>query len=91
MNQNDSLVGLFAISSAGHDKGKLFIIVSDGTEYVGIADGKSRTIENPKRKNIKHLRIIKDEKAGKPVSNEEVKRAIRLRLSKGNNICPNQT
>ncbi|MCL2719438.1 MAG: KOW domain-containing RNA-binding protein [Lachnospiraceae bacterium] len=81
---NENLIGLFAESRAGHDKGKVFIIVSAEAEYAGIADGKSRIIENPKQKNIKHLSIIKKETplrekllANNPVSNEEIKYALK--------------
>lgn len=88
---DENIVGLFAQSSAGHDKGKIFLILSDEKEFVYIADGKSRTIEKPKRKNRKHLLLIKNEakisgemKAlrekllrNEPIRNEEVKYAIK--------------
>lgn len=46
---------------AGRDKGKVFIILKILSEdYVLIVDGKRRTLENPKKKKIKHLAIYKD-------------------------------
>lgn len=42
-------------SLAGHDKNQYFIILTDDGEYVTIADGKTRTVANPKRKNKKHI------------------------------------
>lgn len=85
---DDNIVGLFAESRAGHDKGKTFVIISNDREFAEVADGKSRTIERPKRKNRKHLRIIQNELCGeirskllnnKPVSNEEIKYVLKQR------------
>ena len=81
--------GLFAISKAGHDKGNIYVIVREDNEYVYVADGVSKTLEKPKKKNKKHIQIIKkkaieiiaDEqqaKAQKLADNEQVKRAIKL-------------
>ena len=81
--------GLFAISKAGHDKGNIYVIVREDNEYVYVADGVSKTLEKPKKKNKKHIQIIKkkaieriaDEqqvKAQSLADNEQVKRAIKL-------------
>lgn len=81
--------GLFAISKAGHDKGNIYVIVREDNEYVYVADGVSKTLEKPKKKNKKHIQIIKkkaieiiaDEqqvKAQKLADNKQVKRAIKL-------------
>ncbi len=40
---------------AGRDKGKLFVVVTMENEYVFIADGKTRKLSMPKRKNSKHI------------------------------------
>ena len=46
--------GMFARSKAGHDKGKLYIILRTESEYVYLTDGRLRPMSNPKkrRKNI---------------------------------------
>lgn len=41
--------GMFARSLAGHDKGKLFVIVRVEEPYVYLADGKNRLLEQPKK------------------------------------------
>lgn len=46
------------ISLAGRDQGKLFYVVDTQTEFVLIADGKGRKLENPKRKKLKHVRRV---------------------------------
>ena len=42
-------------SLAGHDKNQYFIIVSDEGEYVTMANGTTRKVDDPKRKNKKHI------------------------------------
>lgn len=49
-------VGDIVESLSGHDKNRLFIIVSiDKNGYPAIIDGRYRKIDNPKIKNPKHL------------------------------------
>ena len=80
----DDLRGFFAESRAGHDKGEVFIIIGNTAEYADIADGKSRTISKPKRKNLKHLMIRKEKLAENTTfSNEEIKYAIKGLKRKG--------
>ena len=43
------------VSKAGRDKGQLFFVIDADEQYVYLADGKSRKLANPKRKNIKHI------------------------------------
>ena len=52
-------IGNFAISKSGHDKGHLYVIIKTDDEYVYLVDGKIRTLSNPKKKNKKHIQIIK--------------------------------
>ena len=46
--------GTIVRSKAGHDKGLLFMVIAAQEPYVLLADGRSRKIEKPKRKKIKH-------------------------------------
>ena len=48
--------GLLVKSVAGHDKG-YFVIVKTENNFVYLANGKSRKLDNPKGKNIKHIRL----------------------------------
>ena len=46
--------------TAGRDKDKLFVVVSQiDSLYVAIADGKSRKVQRPKMKKIKHCTFHK--------------------------------
>ncbi len=44
-------------ANAGRDCGRLFTVVSADETYCFIADGKSRKLAAPKRKNIKHISL----------------------------------
>ena len=83
----DGDIGHFARSLAGHDKGEIFIILSEQAGIALVADGKGRSLETPKRKNKKHLQVIRHTvdvelheklESGHPVRNEDIKRAIKL-------------
>ena len=43
--------GMFARSLAGHDKGRLYVVLETAGDSVLVADGKYRTLDRPKRKN----------------------------------------
>ena len=54
-------IGAICKSLAGHDKGKLFVIIGETGEYVSLVNGKSRPLEKPKQKNKKHIQIIHEQ------------------------------
>lgn len=51
-------VGRVVRSKAGHDSNNIFAVVGIDENYVFISDGKERKVENPKRKNPKHVEAI---------------------------------
>lgn len=74
-----------AVSRAGHDKDNMYVIVKEEANWVYLADGKLKPLEKPKKKNKKHIQVIK--KLPKEITevftqenfrNEEIKRAIKL-------------
>ena len=85
------MTGLLAYSLAGHDKGKIYFIIKEEGDYFWLVDGRLRPLENPKKKNKKHVQIIKRNISGilendtlqsdielKSVTNESIKRTIKL-------------
>ena len=62
------MVGLLSMSKAGHDKGALYVIIREEGEYVYVADGRIRTSDRPKKKNRKHVQIIKKKQITEPES-----------------------
>lgn len=53
------MVGFLAYSIAGRDKESLYLIIKEDNDSVWLANGRDRTINNPKKKNKKHVQIIK--------------------------------
>lgn len=49
---------MLAISLAGHDKGTCYIVLEQDEEWVGLVDGKKRSLSRPKKKNRKHIQLI---------------------------------
>ncbi len=83
--------GRFVISKAGHDKNNIYIIMKEDLEYVYLVDGAIKTIDNSKRKNKKHIKtiyyvddnLIMKYKSNQTISNEDIKRAIKIYKTKG--------
>ena len=75
------MIGMLAVSRAGHDSGNVYVITGETDEYVYLADGQTRTIDRPKKKNKKHIQIIKKVQMEKPADgfkDLEVKRIIKM-------------
>lgn len=85
------MIGMFAISKAGHDKGKMYLVVGEDETMVALSDGRIRTLDNPKKKKKKHVQIVKKDLdpvlmhkllKEETIYNEEIKHAIRIRTNK---------
>jgi len=77
--------GQLVCSTAGRDKGKFYIVYRVVSELmVLVVDGYRRKVENPKKKNIKHLKaynVWSDEirqkiNSGDKVTDVEVREAV---------------
>ena len=53
------LMDKLAMSLAGHDRGHVFVVVKEEEGWVYLADGRGRTLEKPKRKNARHVQMIR--------------------------------
>lgn len=85
------MIGMFAISKAGHDKGKMYVVIDEENDLLYLADGKIRKLENPKKKKKKHLQIVGKDldpvivqklTQKQTLYNEEIKHAIKVRTNK---------
>ena len=66
------VVGGICQSTQGRDKGKYYLvkaIYTDGT--VGVVDGNFKKLVSPKRKNLKHLRLLPEKAEAIAVKLEE--------------------
>ena len=50
--------GMLARSIAGHDRGKIYVIIDTDDAYVYLADGRIRTLGKLKKKKKKHIQLI---------------------------------
>lgn len=76
----DRMVGMLATSKAGHDKDSVYVIIQEAGEYIYVADGRVRTVERPKRKNKKHIQIIRKKRLSEPedgFNDLEIKKIIK--------------
>jgi len=78
-------LGQMVLSCAGRDSGRFMIVVKILDEnFVYVADGTLRKVDNPKKKKIKHLKVlnkksdyIADKLLNKrKIYNDEIKRAM---------------
>ena len=69
--------GMLVRSKAGHDTGKVYIIVESTNAYALVADGRIRTLANPKKKKFKHLQIINREYPIEAMDDVQIKRILK--------------
>ncbi len=58
MTEEHRTMNQLAVSLAGHDTEHVYAIVREDGDMVCLADGKTKTLEKPKKKNLKHIRRI---------------------------------
>ena len=57
--QNNDLIGKVVRSKAGRDANHLYVVIGQlDNDYVFIVNGKTKTLEKPKKKKIKHLDFL---------------------------------
>ena len=79
----ENIVGMLATSKAGHDRDSVYVIIQEDGEYIYLADGQGRTVDRPKRKNKKHIQIIKKVRlleSGSGFDDLEIKKIIKAYL-----------
>ena len=50
--------GSMVMAISGREKGEVFIVLNVHNNSAQIVNGKTRTLEKPKNKNIKHLKLL---------------------------------
>lgn len=85
------MIGMFAVSLAGHDKGQMYLIVKEDKDFFYLADGKLKTLEKLKKKRKKHVQIIKKDTDAaltdkllnqQTIYNEEIRCAVKTRTNR---------
>lgn len=72
--------GMLARSLAGHDTGKLYIILRSEGQYVYLADGKIRTVDRPKKKKKKHVQPVCTQCGAAGMEDAAVRRILKTYL-----------
>ena len=74
------LTGRIAISRAGNDRGRYYLVIGVDKGFALIADGDRKPLQKPGRKNIRHLSVTKTAIKGweKLVSGERVSSNLKL-------------
>ncbi len=88
--------GMLARSKAGHDTGKIYVIIDVDDTYVYLADGKIRTLEHLKKKKKKHVQVIyreydvakaDDAAIKRMLKNESSRQGTRKNIGKRQDVC----
>ena len=84
------------VSTAGHDQGEIFYVISTDDQFLYLANGKDRTLDKPKRKKRKHVqkvlrsetRVVEKLIQGDKVLNSELRRdlAFHAKEMQANNL-----
>ena len=54
-------VGAVVLSTAGRDEGRCFVALQQLDEqYMLISDGRTHKVEHPKKKKLKHLKLVRE-------------------------------
>ncbi len=79
-------------STAGRDEGDLFFVLDIQEEFLLLADGKRRRVENPKRKKRKHVTLVGEShsvvaekiRSSEKITNSELRKALAACTGGGN-------
>jgi ribosomal protein L14E/L6E/L27E len=88
----DLVTGSVVRALSGRDKGGFFAVISAGEREVMLCDGKRRTLERPKRKNIIHVaptQTVLDER--QMTTNAAVRKALSTFIHREEFACQNRT
>lgn len=81
--------GQIVISTAGHDRGKFYIVIRTEADGAWLADGRIRTLDRPKFKKRKHIQKtltvfhgLPDADGGMALTDASIFKAIKAYASK---------
>ena len=72
----DIVKGSVVRAKAGRDKDSYFVVLDVLDKFALIADGKSRKLEKPKKKNLNHLEATKTVITQNLETNRKIKKAL---------------
>ena len=75
--------GMLVKSKAGHDTGRLYVIIGTEGEYLFLADGHFRPLSKPKRKNQKHIQVINKIYDMQNINDADIKKLLKTAIKEG--------
>ena len=87
-------IGDIVVSTAGHDRGEYYLVIECDKDFIYVADGRLKTLDKPKKKNIKHVsRLGKSDEFIDIRKSDNNFNDVKLKylLKKWRNKCLNQT
>lgn len=73
------MIGNFAMSKSGHDKGNWYVIVKEDDDNYYLSDGRLKPLEKLKKKNKKHVQIAYNKREDINLDrNESIKYSLKL-------------
>jgi ribosomal protein L14E/L6E/L27E len=74
--------GTIVFSKAGRDKGNAMVVLESENEFLVLADGKHRTLNNPKKKKLKHVQptnyqISMQPECGRALQDADIRKQIK--------------
>lgn len=73
--------GMVVISRAGRDSGKPMAVVGAENGFVYVCDGKERPLENPKKKNPKHIAATRKTISLENITNRKLRTVLREHIA----------
>ena len=73
--------GMVVFSRAGRDSGKPMAVTEVKDGFVWVCDGKERPVENPKKKNPKHLAATKKTIELENITNRKLRTVLREHIA----------
>lgn len=71
----DIVKGRVVKSKAGHDKDTFAVVIEVNAQEIFICDGKHHKLENPKRKNPKHI-VATEKMIDLPTTDKQIRRIL---------------
>lgn len=69
-------IGMLAKVKAGHDKNHVYVITAIDEKRISLADGNSKTVCHPKKKNRKHIQPMTSIRC-EAVTDEEIQAILK--------------
>lgn len=77
-------LGQIVKSSSGRDAGMIYLVIKSEEKNVFLADGRTRRFKNPKKKNIRHVKVYQwiaeamanKLKSGLEITDEQIRQVI---------------